>query len=286
VVQPVLDPLFDERSFGYRPKRSHLQALAMAERLFLHQKRRVWVTVDLRDAFLRVPRPRLLDVVRKYIVADDPVRFIGRLLAGASTPGLRQGGPLSPLLLNRYLHHHLDRKWRAEHPDVPLIRYANDILLLCRSRQEAGQAYEDLMKLLEPTGMTVKEERADAVRMLTPESPAGWMGFHITREKGRLRFGLAEGALSGLEERLVLAHEEPDAPVRAVQAICGWVGHKGPCYESVSVRNVYERIASLARKQAFDEIPGEEEFKGLCQRAWARWRKLRVGVAKQLSGQA
>jgi hypothetical protein len=58
VLQPLLDPLFDEYSFGYRPRRSRLDALIVAEQVALKEKRRVWVATDIRDAFVHVPVPR------------------------------------------------------------------------------------------------------------------------------------------------------------------------------------------------------------------------------------
>ena len=122
------------------PGRDRLHALASATKLLGEDQRKVWVTEDVQDAFLNVPLPRLLQIVKKYVHAEDLTQFIGKVLGNASTSGLRQGGSLSPLLLNLYLHHHLDKPWRREHPDVPLIRVADDILLLCRTVEEARHA--------------------------------------------------------------------------------------------------------------------------------------------------
>jgi RNA-directed DNA polymerase len=52
ILQPLLDPLFDSRSLGYMPNLGHLHALAMAEQLTVTQRRRIWVTEDIEDAFL------------------------------------------------------------------------------------------------------------------------------------------------------------------------------------------------------------------------------------------
>jgi RNA-directed DNA polymerase len=186
IVQPFLDPLFDPYSFGFRPRRSRLHALALAERFFLEQKRCVWVTADVKDAFSRVPLHRLLDIVRKYLVAADVVRLIGKVITGSKVAGLRQGGCLSPLLLNLYLHHVLDRTWRKCHPDIPLIRYADDLFLLCRSVRQANDAYASLVDLLQPAGMLLKGDQNTAMRKLSAEQPVDWMGFRIEEVQGEL----------------------------------------------------------------------------------------------------
>src|SRR5262245_11704792 len=73
IVQPFLDPRFDPHSIGYRPRKDRLHALALAERYCLEQKRRVWVTEDIKDAFSNVPLARLLQLIRKCLPADDLV---------------------------------------------------------------------------------------------------------------------------------------------------------------------------------------------------------------------
>jgi retron-type reverse transcriptase len=276
ILQPLLDPKFDRRSFGYRPGKSPQHALAAADRLARSDGRWVWAAVDLRDAFSRVPLERLLDIVQHYLPSEELVVFLRRILSGARMPGLRQGGPLSPLLLNLFLHHLLDNPWRKQHPDIPLIRYADDILLLCRSVEEAGEAYDRLKELLRPTGMQLKETRQQAVRDLGAGAAVNYMGTRIrkTDNGNGLRFDLTRGAWDGLAESLARAQEEPHAPVRAVLALTGWVAARGPCYPDLKHEQVYARIESVARKAGFDEIPGAGKIKGLWQRAYARWGRL------------
>src|SRR5205823_1907836 len=104
ILQPILDPLFDARSFGYRPRRSPQHALALAEQLARSESRWMWVAVDIKDAFGSVPLQRLLDITKKYLPDDKLIAFLKTVVGGAKLPGLRQDGPLSPLLLNLYLH--------------------------------------------------------------------------------------------------------------------------------------------------------------------------------------
>lgn len=94
ILQPLLDPLFDRRSFGYRPKKGTLRALATAERLYKNGKKGVWVSVDIRNAFPSVPVGRLSGVLRKYVPDESLLAFINAMTKPGERPGLRQGGPL------------------------------------------------------------------------------------------------------------------------------------------------------------------------------------------------
>jgi retron-type reverse transcriptase len=273
IIQPLLDSRFDPHSMGYRPKKGRLDALALAERFLTHEKRVVWVTEDIRDAFSNVPISRLLQVIKKYLPADDLVKFIGTVLSNASTPGLRQGGCLSPLLLNIYLDHFLDRRWRKRRPRTPLIRVADDLLAICRTAKEAKKAHATLAALLRPAGMPLKIGFENAVRRLTEDEPAEWLGFRIVRGKKGLDYGITERAWERLAERLARANEAPD-PVKQANAILrGWLGQMGPAYPHAD-KTVYARLRQVADAQGF--TTRRSVIKGLWQRAFARWGKVRA----------
>lgn len=284
ILQPYLDPLFDPHSFAYRPQRGVLQAVAHAEHYVRTEGRTVWVTSDLRDAFGHVPVERLLQVVQHYVPAEDVVAFIRTVLAGAQKPGLRQGSPLSPLLLNLYLDHVLDRKWRLLHPEIPLLRYADDILLMCRSKAEAQQAHDDLVELLRPTGMQVKGDRRSDVVTLTPATPALWLGFRFEKRGTKsLRTLIADKAWESLAQNLDEAHDAPNSPVQAIHAMKGWVGDKGPCFQHTDLNAAWEQLAGIAQSVGYDEIPDRHLLKEWWQRAHARWCKLRKSPNSMIS---
>lgn len=94
VLAPLLDPLFHPNTIGFRPgpNGGHLRALALAEAMAVSHDRLVWVIADLKDAFLHVPVPRLLDVLRKRLPDDDLINFLGRTLPSRKLKGIRQGG--------------------------------------------------------------------------------------------------------------------------------------------------------------------------------------------------
>ena len=275
VIQPLLDLRFDDRSFGYRPGRDRCHALALARQLTFREGRKIWVTEDLKDAFDNVPLQRMLDLVRKYVPASDLVTLIERVIINDRGRGLRQGGPLSPLLTNVYLDHHLDRPWRRQQPEVPHIRVADDILLLCRSTEEAQTARAELTRLLTPAAMVIKQVEGGPVHDLHQLGAAPWLGFIVRARKKDLEIQISEGDWDQLDEHLALAHTKADAPLRAIATIQGWLSQLGPAYRFTDVDRATRRIAAIASEYAFDEIPAQKKLVDDWQRAHARWCKLK-----------
>jgi hypothetical protein len=275
ILQPLLDPLFDARSFGYRPRVGHFHALATAEVSSIGEQRRFWLVEDVQDAFRNIPVQRLLQVVKKFLPADDLVDFLGRIVRGKNLPGLRQGGSLSPLMFNLYLHHALDRPWRQKYPQLPLLRYADDLLVLCRSEAEARDAHGYLDGLLRPAGLPLGKGLDRAVQKLNPKVAVPWLGFDVRRGRKRLRFSIGAEAWDGLALKLDALHAKPDTPLRAIETVVGWLAARGPCYDPRDRDRVVPRVESLARERAFDEIPGRRELRRCWEQSGRRWDDLR-----------
>jgi hypothetical protein len=286
ILQPVLNRLFDDRSFGYRPRLGHLDALALAEHLTLSERRRIWLTEDVKDAFLHIPLRRLLQTVEKVLPDSELLNLLELLLPGRELPGLRQGGSLSPLMLNWYLHWFLDRPWRRDCPQTPLIRVADDLLALCRSKKQALEARMHLDRLLIPAGMPLKGTPDMAIRDLAAGGTAGWLGFAVRQAKRVLAVGIGDRSWDKLEEGLVLTHTKEDGPLRAFYLVGQWLSNRGPCYAWSDRQQVCQGIIALAQEYAFEEVPTASELLQLWQRAYARWCKLRkqVRAAYRLTG--
>jgi retron-type reverse transcriptase len=229
MVQPYVDHLFMESSLGYRPGCSSLTALAMAETLAQQANAWVWITEDIRDAFNQVPQKRLLDIVRHILFDADIVRLIERIVCTRQGRGLRQGGPLSPLLLNMYLDHVLDKPWEKQHPDTPLLRVADDLLILNHSQEEAEHSYQSLMQLLTPAGMPLKGTSHETIHDVAKGHTATWLGYDLQKEEGSLKMHLTEKAWMSLGNRLAVDHMKPHSPIRAIDTIMGWISQMGPC---------------------------------------------------------
>jgi RNA-directed DNA polymerase len=276
ILQPVFEPLFSPLSLGFRPRRGSWHALIAAEYLTATTGRSIWLIEDLRDAFGHVPISRLLQVVASILPSQDLIDLLERIVPSRQLPGLRQGGSLSPLMLNLYLHHFLDRPWAKRNPQVPLIRVADDFLLLNRTECQARQAREELLDLLLPAGLPLKTTEKETIHDLRSGSAADWLGFAIRKGKRGLSFGISARGWMRLDRLFALAHTRCDAHVRAVRdVILPWLRHRAPAYASENRRTVCRDIARYADAHAFEEIPSLEKLQGYWRKASECWDNLR-----------
>lgn len=274
ILQPVLDPLFLPTTVGYRPGMNSHDALALAE---LHARRglRAWVCEDVKDAFNQIPQRRLLDVLRRHLPDDELMRLLEAVIVTPSRRGVPQGGCLSPLLLNLYLHHHLDEPWARRHQDTVLIRVADDLLVLCPDVGVALGKHEELKRLLTPAGMPLKGTRDTTVHDLGQGQQAHWLGYSIRAGEDDLVCSITEKAWSRLSLNLEEASKDSLLPVRVWDITRGWVNYLGPCYRHEDARPTHARIRSLIRALGLEETPSLEELRTWWSAAHARWGKLR-----------
>ena len=152
VLEPELEGVFHDDSYGYRPGRSAHDALAVTRKRCWE---RDWVLeYDIRGLFDNIDHELLLRALRKHCDQRWVLLLVERWLTapmrgqdGSEHPrtvGTPQGGPLSPVLANLFLHYALDRWLATHHPDVPFCRYADDGVLHCRTEAEANTMREHL----------------------------------------------------------------------------------------------------------------------------------------------
>ncbi len=149
-----------------------------------------------------------------------------------------------------------NKKWRKRNPGVPLLRWADDLLVLAKDKEEAARGREALEQLLLPAGFTLKWRPGEVVRDLRDGGRAEWLGYGLSTEDGLgIKAGLTDKAWRSLQQSLELCHTKDDAPIRAVQCINGWVTAMGPCYPHTDVPATYARVVTLANSQTFTEVP-------------------------------
>ena len=142
---PIVEPVFHENSYGYRPGRSALDALRVA-------RQRCWrydwvLDLDIKSFFDELDWELLLRAVRRHTGCKWVLLYIERWLKApvqmsdgtllSREKGTAQGAVISPTLANLFLHYAFDRWMRDNYPDVPFERYADDAICHCRSESQA-----------------------------------------------------------------------------------------------------------------------------------------------------
>ena len=271
ITQPLLDPMFNDDSYGYRPGRSREHALLRAMQLTAADM--FWVVDDVKDAFDNVPLNRLLDIVRLRLpCAAATWQLIERIIRRGMKRGLRQGNCLSPLLLNLYLDHCLDRHWSKEASD--LIRYADDLLIICRTEQEALEAHDRLQQLLRPAGLQLKGKPSTAIRNLSTGETVEWSGYRISRSAAGFQVRIGTKSWNQLAQSLEEAHVHSGSPLYARETLGGWIDAQGATYRDEDQEQVVGRVDEICRELALEEAFREEHLLKRWRAAHARWCRL------------
>ena len=171
VLEPIFERQFAEHSYGFRPDRGCKDALRRVDGL-LKRGYRYTVDVDLKSYFDTIPHDKLLDEVQKYVADGRVLGLVEAFLKADILDGLRswapqsgapQGAVLSPLLSNLYLNE-LDHLVARE--GYEMTRYADDLVIQCRSREEAERALALVQAWTAQRGLTLhltKTKIVDAV---------------------------------------------------------------------------------------------------------------------------
>ena len=170
-LEPVLEPVFHADSYGYRPARSAIDAVRVA-------RQRCWrydwvVDIDIKGFFDNIDHELLLKALRKHTDCRWVLLYVERWLRAPAMlddgslverdKGTPQGGVISPLLANLFLHYVFD-VWLGKHfTGVPFERYADDIVCHCRSEQEALALRRVLERRFADCGLQLHPEKTKLV---------------------------------------------------------------------------------------------------------------------------
>ena len=195
VLEPIYEADFKSSSYGFRPRRSATQALETIRESANRGCNQV-LDADIRDYFgsidhallmerveRRVCDRRVLKLLRKWLRAGvmDEGRFV------ETVSGTPQGGVISPLLSNIYLHY-LDAVWERQCAKLGvLVRYADDFVVLCRTAKAAEEAERRMRIILERLRLSLHPEKTRRVDLSNGKEGFDFLGCHLhKRVSGRL----------------------------------------------------------------------------------------------------
>ena len=171
VFEPLLEPHFHEDSYGYRPNKSAHQALEKA-------RGRCWqndwvIDLDIKAFFDTIDPELMMKAVRKHAPPRWVELYIPRWLKAPAQDdqgtiyvrdkGTPQGGVVSPLLANLYLHYAFDMWMKRMHSAIGFERYADDIVVHCHSLEEAQELKREIEARLAACKLTVNQEKTKIV---------------------------------------------------------------------------------------------------------------------------
>ena len=266
VIEPIFESRFHPQSYGFRPGRGCKDALRRVDGL-LEAGRLHIVEVDIRGYFDTIPHERLMALVCERLADGRVLDLLGKFLkqgvmegctgweeAGQGTP---QGGVISPLLANVYLDP-LD--WLMSGSGFEMVRYADDMVVMCRSREEAVAALAKLRDWMAQAGLALHPDKTRVVDMTEAGSHFDFLGYRFLRsKKGRLVKLVRPKSLHKLRDTIRARTRRTDG--RSMQAVVeslnrtlkGWYGyfkHAAAREMEVTDRWIRVRLRSILRYRA------------------------------------
>jgi len=202
--EPKVEPYFHRDSYGYRPGKSALEAIAIT-------RKRSWkydwvLEFDIRGLFDNIDHELLMKAVRRHTNNAWNILYIQRWLkAPIQMPdgtlrerekGTPQGGVISPVLANLFLHYAFDKWMDREHPDKPFARYADDAVVNCKSQKEAEELRSSLEKRLaecklelHPTKTRIVYCKDDNRKGNYPENSFDFLGYTFRPRSAKNKYG-------------------------------------------------------------------------------------------------
>jgi len=275
VIEPIFEVQFRPGSYGFRPGRSCKDALREVDRL-LREGHACVVDADLQSYFDTIPHDRLMTQVAGSISDGRVLALIEGFLrqdimtdmgSWQPTTGTPQGAVLSPLLANIYLHP-LDLL--MEQNGYRMVRYADDLVVLCRTEAEAQAALRLLQAWVADNGLTLHPHKTRVGDWRQPGQGFEFLGYRFEAGRRLVR----KKSLKALKEKVrhKTSRSRGDSLERIIEdlnpVLRGWFGyfqHTTPALFARIDGFVRRRLRALLRKQ--EKRPGF----GRCQSDHQRW---------------
>jgi group II intron reverse transcriptase/maturase len=190
VIEPIFEANFQDNSYGFRPKRSAQQAVTVVKKALITGW---WVVdADIQGYFDNINHSMLMSLLKRRIIDRRVLKLIRQWLeagvlengiVNASEIGSPQGGVISPLLANIYLHV-LDMFWAERFSSLgKLVRYADDFVIICRTKHDAETAMQKVAQVMELLKLTLHPTKTRVVDM--GQDGFDFLGFHFHKKKSK-----------------------------------------------------------------------------------------------------
>lgn len=225
VIEPIFEADFEEVSFGFRPKRSAKGALERIRKA-CNRKGNWVVDVDIQGYFDNINQEKLMKLVQMRINDRRILKLIRKWLGAGvmeegkirrSDLGTPQGGVISPLLANIYLNY-FDQLWEKHGKGVgELTRYADDFVVVCKTKKDAEHAYELIRTIMERLELILHPTKTRIVGLWTGDEGFDFLGMHHRKTKaetsqGKVYYTTQQWLTKKAEERIREVVKERLAP--------------------------------------------------------------------------
>jgi RNA-directed DNA polymerase len=269
VLEPIFEQEFADNSHGFRPKRGAKDALRVVVGGLKAQKAYV-VDADIKRYFDTIPHEKLLARLGEKIADGRVMEVLRQMLQRGvlenrewieSETGTPQGGVISPLLANVYLNP-LDHLMRQA--GYTLVRYADDLVILCETQAEAEAAYGMLKAWVEAQGISLHPEKTRIVNMNEIGAGFNFLGYHFEHtQRGKMDWWPRQKSMAKLKDRIRdLTHrangQSLDETIKRINQVTrGWFG-----YFKHSNRWVFSRIDGWTRGRMRSILRKRAHLKG------------------------
>jgi RNA-directed DNA polymerase len=287
LLEPIYEQVFADCSYGFRPGRNAHQALQVLRRVIANQGRRWALDVDVRKYFASIRHAALRELLARRVTDGVVRRLIDKWLkAGVLEEGMvhypdngtPEGGVISPLLANIYLHYVLD-EWYGEalaprlRGPSTLVRYADDFVMLFVHEEDARRALEVLRLRMGKYGLQLHPDKTRIVDLRAPwhnrppdagddsRLPTSFDFLGFTHVWGRSRWGM-------LAIRQYTAKDRLARSVRAINVWCKRMRHW-------PLRDQWQRLCRMLRGHYgyFGISSNIDRLKAVHRAAYRLWRK-------------
>ena len=269
-LTPLYEPQFSDHSYGFRPGRNAHQALRKCTD-YMQAGYVYAVDLDLEKFFDKVNHSKLIEVVSRTVTDGRVVSLIhkylnaGVMIGGqfqATQLGVPQGGPLSPLLSNIMLNE-LDKE--LERRGHRFVRYADDMLILCKSKRSAARVMASITDFIERRlRLKVNRDKSQAAHV----SKVKFLGYAFYKTKGQVRLRVHPKSVAKMKAKLKELTSRSngwgnDARKQALrQYITGWVNY----FKLADMKSLLLRIDEWYRRRLRMVI-------------WKQWKRVRTKMA-------